>query len=191
MKYKKPAIIVGLSLFALLAIGWFSGFFIWLALESTRKHEDIGEIERITPDGTSLPFDFPEDRRGWPFYVEESAIGEFEDSTVEVWIENSGPEAFTVTVREIDSESTGEFSLAPGEEAFVLAAGLSKFVGESKKRGRLKTINEDYFTQWPPLFYIRSSSGKRVRGVLRFTSEREISLHPPIRFYSDQPRDTI
>jgi hypothetical protein len=191
MKFVKPAIITGSALVALLLVGWFSGFIIWLALETSRKHEEIGKIERLTPADTILPFSFPKDRRGWPFYIEDSGFAEYENTTVEVWIRNTGKEAFTVTVRKIKSKSTDRFSLSPGDDAFILNASLSEFLYESIKSNRLKPVRDEYFTEWPSLFYVRSTSGEPVRGGLRLRSDKEIVLNPPIHFYSEQPPDTL
>lgn len=164
---------------------------MWLALESTRQHEVIGTVERITPEGISLPFEFPKDKRGWPFYIEESATGGSKETLVEVLIKNTGPDVFSLTVREIASESTQTFSLRPGEERSILNSRVIDFVRESKKGSRLKRVSEGFHKEWPPLFYIRSTGGELVRGTLRIISDVEISLQPPIHFFSELPPDTL
>ena len=195
MKYKKTIIAsaIFVCLLGILLSPLGRGPLIWLALEFSARHQNIGSLSSISEDGVSVSVRFPREGRGWPIYVDdETSVPEDKiDSTINLRVLNRGRDSFDVTVRKPSSREQETITLAPGDSLDAISTTLDSYIYESKRSSRIRVRDDGHGVMWPPLIYFRSSSAGRVHLELHYSSNEEVLFDPPIDIYSSIPRDSL
>jgi hypothetical protein len=151
----------------------------------------LGRLNHL-PTDNGVSFQLPRDKRGWTIHVDEKCdVIVDSDIGVEVFISNTGNEVFSLMLRKMDQNISRSVSLEPGDTQLVFSGNLFEFCKQLERDNLLKDNGDGTFTEWNPLFYLRSSKGHRISSNLMFKAAEELAFEQPLTFYAYIPADSL
>lgn len=168
----------------------------WFVSRASEKHIDLGETAAIGPSGVEIAFEFPRERRAWPFYLVRNGDLDHVEAPINVklFIENTGENPFWVRRRELDSNERTRAKVLKNERELIYSGDLEILISSLYRESRLREVGEGRFEEWPPLISILHDApprGTELRGRLILEAEEYMELKHPIMWYTYVPQDTL